>query len=175
MTKLLTRALVPAVGALAVVAATAPSAAAGSFRPCDEYKTEVCYTETGTTNVAYGIPNLAWGGGGTHLGDVAAYLDIYRVPVGTGGVNIPCVTPVENGIERDACAALGFTRVNRTELFTLGLTLDTPQVSGSLVTVYVCTAEVTATVENVGVTDIPTLTVCADNPQTVYDLIPNGW
>lgn len=162
MKKFLSRALVPALAAVSAVAAPATTASAAEFIPCNGGPTQVCYTETGQTSVRYDIPDVA-PGEVIPVAQVAAYLDIYRIPVGTGGVQIPCISAVVNGSVQDNCARLGFTLVQRTALVNQAVAAQLVKVSGTLGSVYVCTAELTATVANVGITNLPILSACAEN------------
>lgn len=169
MKKLLRRALVPVVLAGAVITAAAPNAAALSFAPCDpNATTRICYDETGETNVKYGVPSASLGGVLVDLPSVDAYLDVYKLPFGTGSERVPCVTPVVNGVENDSCTRLGLIKVSRTPLIRVDQNVDGAVLDGLLTTLYVCEAELTATVAGVGVERQPILAAC-------YTELPPIW
>lgn len=162
MNKHVRRAAVSAAATAAVLTAAVPGAEAATLIPCNGGSTQVCFTEIGPTNVSYSIPNT---GPGTtiNVADVDAYLDIYSIPFGTGSVQIPCITAIVNGAEQDTCGQLGLTRFSRTSLVKQGAGVPVPSVGNTyLATVYVCEAELTATVLDVGIKNFPTLTVCTE-------------
>jgi hypothetical protein len=156
MRKLLSRALVPVAVAAALVATAAPSSAT-SFVPCNTSTTRVCYEETGPVPPQVPLYRAA---SGTPIASVTATLDIYGIPFDTGTVQVPCITPWVNGAPVDTCGNLGFTLISRTWLVpVVSLASPQPQQFGA---VYVCTANLTVLVDNVGLNKFPILSACED-------------
>jgi hypothetical protein len=158
MKKLLRRALVAVVVTGAVTTATS-GAQASELVPCNASPTRVCYTETGDTGIGLDLVQLA-NDPPIHLADVAAYLDIYKIPVGTGGVQIPCITPVVNGTTADSCDRLGLELISRTPLVSQSVDATLVHLKPTQQRVYVCTATLTVLVANIGLNEVPILSVC---------------
>lgn len=156
MKRFFRRALIP-MAAVAAVAATALPAEAYSFAPCNTSNTRVCYDEVRPTNIRLYVPRTV---DDTVIASASAYLDTYNIPVGSGGVQIRCVTPVVNGVPADACDRAGFQLLNRVPLMT--------PIEASLVraeptySVYVCEAELTVLAADTGLNRFPVLSVCHD-------------
>ena len=157
MTKSLIRALLPVGVAAALVAVTAVPASANSFVPCNSSNTRVCYEEVGP--IGPQVPLFKVVNDTVPLANYAATLDIYNIPFGTGGVQIPCITPFVNGTPVDTCGRLGFTLISRTPLVFGTVGLSHLEVSGS---VYACSANLTVLVNNIGLNQFPIVSACQD-------------
>ena len=157
MKRFFRRALLPMAAVAAVTVSTLP-AEAYSFVPCNTSTTRVCYDEVGPTGLRLSLYDVAQDPNA--IATVAAYYDVYNIPFGQGGVQVPCVTPIVNGVEAGTCARLGFQRIDRLPLVAeerVALVGLVPTQS-----VYVCEAELTVLVNNVGLNRFPILSACHD-------------
>ncbi len=147
------RAMLPVAVAAALVTVTAVPASAESFVPCNSSNTRVCYEELGPVGPPVPLFQVVHG---TSLATVAATLDIYAIPFGAGSVQIPCITPVVNGVPADACARLGFTLISSTPL----ISDDVDQQLEPSGAIYACNANLTVLVNNIGLNNFPIVSVC---------------
>jgi hypothetical protein len=161
MNKIVSRSLVCAAACAALSSAIAQPASAAVIvaGTCTDGGTvELCVTEVRTTGVRLQL-YTATPGQPVTVGQVAGYLDTYRLDT----LQFPCVTPVVNGSEVDACGALGLERVSRSVL------VQPTDVGGntSQITphgaVYVCEATLKALVAGYGESGRTIFTACGED------------
>lgn len=165
MKRFFQRAVTTALMSGAVIAATAPAAPAAEIVSgiCDDSGVvKVCIKEYAPTRVnepLYTVQN----GDEISIAKVAAYRDIYAL----GTRTFTCVTPVVDGVERDACGSLGFTRIERYPLVDETPVSAHTQETAEYARVYICEADLTVTVLGNGERNKPTLTVCGTGMPTL--------
>jgi len=97
-----------------------------------------------------------------HLGDVAGYIDVYKIP--NTAEELPCVVLVVNGGETNPCATIGLirdTNASRIELYSGPLDGATPTVGTPLATLQVCSAKLYAAFNNTPINGQQITTPCA--------------
>jgi hypothetical protein len=166
MNKIVSRSLVCAAACAALLSAAAPPASAYALAGACTAPglVEICVTEVRTTGVGQAL--YAVEPGQTFpVARVAGYLDTYQF----GSTLLPCITPVVNDAEVDACRTLNLgVRVDRKVLVPAAdITVSVSQLEehGS---VYVCEATLRVLVAGFGESGRTIFTACgSDLPQFV--------